>query len=59
MIFSQPPANVHPLPDNLTTHGQEKRLRKVDEGLASRLHVSNLTTHGQEKRLRKVDEGLA
>ena len=54
MIFSQPPANVHPLPDNLTTHGQEKRLRKVDEGLASRLHVSNLPFIFREPHLARL-----
>jgi len=54
IIFSQPPANLRSLSDNLTVHRQEKRLRKVDEGLASRLHVSNLPFIFREPHLARL-----
>ena len=71
ITFSQPSANLHPLPDKLNFHTtdavykkqsikvcetfshpeQEKCLRKIDEGLASRLHVSNLPFIFREPQL--------
>jgi len=74
ITFSQPPANLQPLSDNLTHHTtdamykkqskkvcemfshpeQEKCLRKIDEGLASRLHVSNLPFIFREPQLARL-----
>jgi len=74
IAFSQPPAILQPLPDNLTLHSadtmrkkqsnkvcemfshpeQEKCLRKLDEGLASRLHVSNLPFIFREPHLARL-----
>jgi len=75
IISSQPPANLHPLPDHLIVSStkdmykkqpnnasevftpypeQEKRLRKVDDGLTSRLHVSNLPFIFREPHLARL-----
>ena len=74
ITFSQPSANLYPLPDKLNFHTtdavykkqsikvcetfshpeQEKCLRKIDEGLASRLHVSNLPFIFREPHLARL-----
>jgi len=59
IIFSQTPANLRPLTENpceviISSPEQERRVKKVDEGLTSRVHVSNLPFIFREPHLARL-----